>query len=92
MSVVPSRSWSAVNEPLEFVGWQEMVFLHVRSFSTIDAVSERKFPRRLGDLRSQGAGWPQAAGRSNVHKNAVASNHPMHTCLLRAIVMPHSHA
>jgi hypothetical protein len=51
MSVVPPHGgWSVVNEPLEFVGRQEMVLLHVRSLSTIDAVSEREFPLRLGDL------------------------------------------
>jgi hypothetical protein len=44
MAVVPPHgSWSFVNEPLEFVGRQEMVLLYVRSFSNIDAVPERKF-------------------------------------------------
>jgi hypothetical protein len=32
MSVVPPHGgWSVVNEPLEFVGRQETVLLHVRS-------------------------------------------------------------
>ena len=51
MSVVPPYdNRSAVSKPLEFVGWQEIVLLHIRSFSTVDAVSEREFPLRLGDF------------------------------------------
>ena len=40
MSVVPPY-----NKPSEFVGRQEIVLLHVRSFSTIDAVLERRLKR-----------------------------------------------
>lgn len=43
-------SWSAVNKPLEFVGWQEII-LPVRTSSIVDALPERKFPLRLGGLR-----------------------------------------